>query len=52
MLAKTWIKPSLSPYSSPLLFVQKKTGELQMCIDFPALKANIKIDVFLLTHIA
>ena len=40
MLAKGWTKPSVSPYGSPVLFVWKKTGKLQMCIDFRALNAN------------
>ena len=52
MLAKGWIKPSVSPYGSPVLFVQKKTGELWMCIDFHALNANTKLDVFPLPCIA
>ena len=52
MLAKGWIKPSVSPYSSPVLFVQKKIGKLQICIDFHALNANMKLNVFLLPRIA
>ena len=52
MLAKGWTKPSVSPYGSPVLFVQKKTGELQIYIDFHILNANIKLDVFPLPHIA
>ena len=39
MLAKGWIKPNISPYYSPALFVQIITGKLQMCIDFHALNA-------------
>ena len=52
MLAKGWIKPSVSPYGSPVLFFLKKAGELQMCIDFCALNSNTKLDVFLLPCIA
>ena len=52
MLDKGWIKPSVSPYGCPVLLVQKKTGKLQMCIDFHALNANIKLDVFPLPCIA
>ena len=52
MLAKGWIKPSVSPYDSPVQFVQKKTGKLWMCIDSYAINANIKLDVFLLPCIA
>ena len=51
MLAKGWIKPSVSPYRSPVLFIRKKTGKFRMCIDFCALNANTKLDVFLLPHI-
>ena len=49
MLAKGWIKPSISPYSSPVLFFQKKTGKLWMCIDFYALNANSKVRYFFFT---
>ena len=52
MLAKGWIKPNVSPYGSPVLFVRKKTGNLRMCIDFCALNANMKLDVFPLPRIA
>ncbi|KAJ9532677.1 hypothetical protein QJQ45_010761 [Haematococcus lacustris] len=36
-IAKGWIEPSDSPYSSPLLFVEKNDGTLCMCVDFRAL---------------
>ena len=51
MLVKGWIKPSVSPYGGLVLFVQNKTGELQVCIDFHALNANIKLDVLPLPRI-
>ena len=47
MLAKGWIKPSVSPYDSPVLFVQKKTGGLQVCIDFCELNPNTRLHFFL-----
>ncbi|KAJ9511484.1 hypothetical protein QJQ45_029848 [Haematococcus lacustris] len=34
LLAKGMIEPSSSPYASPVLFGQKKSGELRMCIDY------------------
>jgi hypothetical protein len=43
LLGSGFIKPSLSPYGAPVLFVRKKTGELRMCIDYRALnKITIK----------
>ena len=50
MLEKGWIKSSLFPYGSPILFIAKKTSKLRKCIDFYALKANM-IGVFTLTCI-
>jgi hypothetical protein len=32
-----WIRPSLSPWGSPLLFQRKKSGKLRMCNDYRAL---------------
>ena len=52
MLAKGWIKPSASPYGSPVLFVHKKTGKFCIFVGFCALNANKKLDVFPLPHIA
>jgi hypothetical protein len=31
-----WIRPSLSPWGSPVLFQRKKSGKLRMCIDYKA----------------
>ena len=45
-MEKGWIRPSVSPYGAPLLFVRKKTGELRMCIDYRALNRQTKLDVF------
>ncbi|KAJ9518388.1 hypothetical protein QJQ45_010285 [Haematococcus lacustris] len=34
LLAKGLIEPNSSPFAAPVLFVQKKSGELRMCIDY------------------
>ena len=37
LLDKGYIKPSTSPFASPVLFVKKKGGDLRMCVDYRAL---------------
>jgi hypothetical protein len=34
LLDKEYIKPSVSPYGSPVFFVKKKDGTLILCIDY------------------
>ena len=52
MLAKGWIRPSVSPYGAPILFVRKKMGELRMCVDFRALNSMNRLDVFPIPRIS
>ena len=45
-MEKGWIRPSVSPYGAPILFVRKKTGELRMCVDFRSLNRQTRLDMF------
>jgi hypothetical protein len=43
ILKKGYIRPSVSPWGAPILFVKKKDGTLRLCIDFKQLnKVTIK----------
>ena len=43
LLEKGFIRPSISPWGAPVLFVRKKYGSLRMCIDYRQLnKVTIK----------
>ena len=38
LLSKGFIRPSISPWGAPVLFVKKKDGILRLCIDYRQLK--------------
>lgn len=42
LLDKGWIRPSHSPFGSPVLFAAKPDGSLRLCIDYRALNALTK----------
>ena len=43
LLEKGFIRPSISPWGAPMLFVRKKDGSLRMCIDYRQLnKVTVK----------
>jgi len=51
MLKKNIIKPSTSPWSSPLMLVHKKDGSLRVCVDYRKLNSITKRDSFPLPRI-
>ncbi|GFN76403.1 Pol polyprotein [Plakobranchus ocellatus] len=45
------IKPSLSPYVSPIVVVRKKEGSVRLCVDYRKLNVTIQKDAFPLPRI-
>ena len=41
-----FVKPSSSPWSSPVLLVKKKDGSIRFCVDFRKLNAVTKKDSY------
>jgi hypothetical protein len=39
LIERGFIRPSQSPYGSPVLFVKKKNGQMRMCVDYRAINA-------------
>ena len=43
LLQRDLIRPSISPFGAPVLFVKKPNGTFRMCVDYRALnKATIR----------
>ena len=43
LIDKKYIRPSVSPWGAPVIFIKKKDGDLRLCIDYPQLnKMTIK----------
>ncbi|KAL0154049.1 hypothetical protein M9458_050649 [Cirrhinus mrigala] len=45
------VKPSCSPYASPIVVVQKKDGSIRLCVDYRQLNAKTRKDAFPLPRI-
>ncbi|KAH0680971.1 hypothetical protein KY290_023159 [Solanum tuberosum] len=51
LLDKGFIRPSISPWGAPVLFVRKKDGSLRMCIDYRQLNKVTTKNKYLLPRI-
>ena len=51
-LKSCFIHPTNSPYGAPILFIKKKNGQLQLCMDFCGLNQIMKKDCYPLPLIA
>ncbi|WMV54923.1 hypothetical protein MTR67_048308 [Solanum verrucosum] len=50
LLDKGFIRPSVSPWGAPVLFVKKKDGSMRMCIDYRQLNKVTIMNKYPLPH--
>ena len=51
LIDKNYIRPSVSPWGAPVIFVKKKDGTLRLCIDYRQLNKMTIKNRYLLPHI-
>ena len=51
LLERDVVRPSCSPYSSPIVIVQKKDGDIRLCVDYRQLNAKTRKDAYPLPRI-
>ena len=51
LLKMNVVRPSFSPWSSEMVYVQKKSGDLRLCVDWRKLNARTVKDSFPLPRI-
>ena len=51
LIEKVFVRPSISPWGAPVLFVKKKDGSMRLCIDYPELNKVTKKNKYPLPRI-
>lgn len=51
LLSSGVVRPSCSPYASPIVVVQKKDGSIRLCVDYRLLNAKTRKDAYPLPRI-